>query len=318
MNKISPPDLVQWFKTYWLRAFAILGNLIFSVVYLSLIATFGQRVPNVDVIDLVFEGASAFIALFMFVVICVIRVEKLIRIHLLIGLLLIQVGRATDCLDEVFLFNWLHWSAVGDGMTLVGELFAVVAATYWLLRTYRLSVTDKLTSLYNRYHLERVFEKAVRFKRFSDKQVMVLIMLDVDNFKRINDCYGHQVGDEVLKVMAQLLIKNTRQGDVVARQGGEEFEILLLQTELSEAVGIAERIRFSFEHYQSTHLPAFTASIGVARYVQGDDIKSLRRRADNAVYEAKKQGKNRIVVGDVCSKSEELVQEILKQSSLEL
>ncbi len=287
------------------------ANLVLISVYLLLIVKFGAKVEYIDPIDTLFEASSAFIALFMFVVVAFIRVKSVIRIPLLAGLLLIQFGRATDCLDEFIIFSIAHWSALGDGLTLLGEILAAFAATYWLKQAYKVSVTDELTQLYNRHYLESVFEKASYFRRNSDESNIALIMLDADNFKRVNDCYGHATGDDVLKVMANLLLENTRKTDVVARQGGEEFEVLLLQTDIGEAVALAERIRCAFENYSNPALPAFTASLGVAEYVFGDDIKSLRRRADIAVYQAKNNGKNQVILADKVSHSAGLISAIV-------
>ena len=292
------------------------GNIVISTIYLAAIFSSGQHLENVDALDIFFEGSSAFAALFMFVVVCFVCVENEIRVPLLLGLILIQLGRATDCLDEVVSFAWVHWSAFGDGLALVGELFTVFAATKWLIRAYKLSVTDRLTQLYNRHHLENVFDKTIRSRRKSDIENTSLIMLDVDNFKRINDCYGHGVGDQVLQSMADLLRDNTRKGDIIARQGGEEFEILLRHTNLNDAMLLAERIRHSFEVYSDSVLPKFTASLGVAMYVPGDDIKSLRRRADTAVYEAKRSGKNKVILADRESKSAKVVDDIISDLTI--
>ena len=276
----------------------VLANLILIGFYTVALINVGSQVEYIDAVDTLFEASSAFIALIMFVLVAFIRVTHVIRVPLLLGLLFIQFGRATDCLDEIIVVHVNHWSAIGDGLSLLGEILAGGAAIYWLIRAYKLSVTDELTQLYNRHYLESVFEKASYFKRDCDQSNIALIMLDADNFKRINDCYGHAVGDEVLKVMAQLLLDNTRKSDIVARQGGEEFEVLLLQTHIEEAMSLAERIRKAFESYASPNLPAFTASLGVAEYIPSDDIKSIRRRADIAVYQAKRNGKNQVVLAD--------------------
>ena len=294
----------------------IVLNLAFSAGFMSFIFTSGKIVAEVDFIDIFFEGSSAFLALFMFCVVCFIRIPPYIRWTLLSGLFFDQIGRTTDSLDEIVYFDTSHWSALGDGVTLLGEFLVVIAATAWLLRAYKLSVTDELTQLFNRHYLESIFEKNVYYGRnLRQKSGIALIMLDVDNFKRINDCFGHGVGDDVLREMANILRQKTRRTDVVARQGGEEFEILLVQTDLDEAVFIAERVRKAFEDFASPELPSFTASIGVAEYITGEDMKSIRRRADTAVYQAKREGKNRVVIADRESRSSELVAKILKSKA---
>jgi len=124
-------------------------------------------------------------------------------------------------------------------------------------------------------------------------------MLDIDNFKSINDVYGHGVGDAVLISLASLLQNNTRPNDIVARQGGEEFEILLPNSDKQTALTIAERIRSAIEEHSVPGQPRYTASLGVSEYINKDSIKTLRQRADMAVYEAKARGKNRVVFGEV-------------------
>ena len=123
-------------------------------------------------------------------------------------------------------------------------------------------------------------------------------MLDLDNFKWINDHFGHAIGDQVLKAMASVLHQNTRPGDVVGRHGGEEFEILMLDTDLTAALQYAEKIRSALEGYRLPTSTCLTASVGVAVYNYGDDIGAMRLRADSAVYAAKQGGKNRIVAAD--------------------
>jgi diguanylate cyclase (GGDEF)-like protein len=202
-------------------------------------------------------------------------------------------------MDEVVLVDVPHWSATGDGLAFFGELFVVYAATRWIISSYKLSMTDKLTSLYNRHYLERAFEKATLFRRAQDTHGIHLIILDIDDFKKINDHFGHLIGDNVLVALSELLKNNTRPKDIVARQGGEEFEILLPESDRITALKIAERIRAAIEDYDDSRHPKFTASLGVSEYMKSDTIKSLRQRADIAVYEAKANGKNQVIFGNV-------------------
>ncbi|MCX8075586.1 MAG: diguanylate cyclase [Aquificaceae bacterium] len=161
---------------------------------------------------------------------------------------------------------------------------------------YTMAVHDKLTGLYNRWYAEDFFEK--EFARMNRQSLSIsLIMLDVDNFKKINDTYGHNVGDEVLRSLAGIIRKSVRSYDLVVRWGGEEFLVLLPDTDAQEAVSIAERVRSSVEAFSMEGIPKFTVSIGVTSYRVEDTVESFIERADNALYLAKSKGKNCVVVG---------------------
>jgi diguanylate cyclase (GGDEF)-like protein len=126
-----------------------------------------------------------------------------------------------------------------------------------------------------------------------------LIMTDIDHFKRVNDRFGHDKGDLVLKKYAELMQKNTRHEDLVARFGGEEFIILLPFTATKHATDLAERIRTKLEHADFLENGyRVTASFGVAEYLAGEDIETTIKRSDQALYTAKDTGRNRIVVAE--------------------
>jgi diguanylate cyclase (GGDEF)-like protein len=105
----------------------------------------------------------------------------------------------------------------------------------------------------------------------------------------------------VLVSLAEVLQSNTRPSDIVARQGGEEFEILLPESDRATALAIAERIRSAIENDSRPSQPRFTASLGVSEYLQGDSVKTMRQRADFAVYEAKANGKNQVIFGSMAT-----------------
>lgn len=281
------------FGIYW-----SISVIIITSVYVLLLFRIGTPVEYIDVLDTGFEAGSIFVALVMAIVISFIKLIPRIKTPLLLGLLCIVIGRTTDCVDELVTVQIRHWSAIGDGIALVGEILVVYSATHWILQAYYMSMTDKLTQLYNRHFLESAFEKLLFLKGRSGGPKIALIMLDIDDFKKINDQYGHGIGDDVLKIIANILESNTRKTDIVARLGGEEFEVLLPHTDVETALVFAERIRKAFEEHQQKLVPRFTASIGVAPFQTGDTIKSLRLRADAAVYEAKRRGRNRVELAD--------------------
>lgn len=158
--------------------------------------------------------------------------------------------------------------------------------------------TDDLTGLANRRHfLELAEHELAHVRRYGGD--LSVAMLDLDHFKNINDTYGHQAGDIVLKQLATLCQQMLRNVDVIGRIGGEEFAILFPETSRDEAYDIVERLRqaIAAKEISQEHAPHFhfTASIGIASFIKTDsNIDSLLSRADKALYEAKSMGRNRI------------------------
>lgn len=162
-----------------------------------------------------------------------------------------------------------------------------------------MAITDGLTCIYNhRYFYARLEEEFQRAKRYHHP--FSLLLLDVDHFKKFNDTYGHQAGDKVLQRVAKVLTRETRRSDVVARYGGEEFAVLLPNTELANAVRLANRIRLAIkgepvEIGSNRPLVSVTVSIGVAQApVHGHEPGELIEAADRALYHAKGAGRNRV------------------------
>jgi diguanylate cyclase (GGDEF)-like protein len=156
------------------------------------------------------------------------------------------------------------------------------------------AITDGLTGLRNHRAFQESLMNLVQMaERYG--QPLSLIMLDIDYFKQFNDRFGHPAGDELLRQVASLLRRSARAYDVVARYGGEEFAILLPNTDLNEAVRVAERLRQQIEALPNPHAPV-TASFGVASYRHGSAPATLLYEADAALYEAKRRGRNRVHV----------------------
>lgn len=162
-----------------------------------------------------------------------------------------------------------------------------------------LALTDSVTGLRNRRGLlelgQQEMERSIRFRHS-----LSALMIDIDHFKNINDLFGHEGGDEVLRFLGNLLLNSTRKSDIVGRYGGEEFLILLSETELSSAIKAAERLRMSFS---TLAIPvqdkkiSCTISIGVSSLANGArDLHELIRQADQAMYEAKRAGRNRVAL----------------------
>lgn len=159
----------------------------------------------------------------------------------------------------------------------------------------RLATTDKLTGAYNRTKSEEIIGREIeRAKRYN--QPLSIIIFDIDRFKKVNDSYGHSAGDYVLKTMANIVRKNIRKIDYFVRWGGEEFMILSSETQLDKAHTLAERIRNIIESYKFENVGKVTVSLGVTEFKEGDTGDSFIKRADDAMYEAKRKGRNRVEV----------------------
>lgn len=153
---------------------------------------------------------------------------------------------------------------------------------------------DHLTGLWNRRQFLHLLDNARAQKRRYDVDYS-LMLLDADHFKSVNDRYGHDAGDEVLVLLARALEARVRETDTVCRWGGEEFIVLLPQTDLENAALLAESLRRSVEQIRVPHLPPVTVSIGVAQHCASETGDSLIKRADEALYQAKAAGRNRVV-----------------------
>ncbi len=180
--------------------------------------------------------------------------------------------------------------------TLVSGISSIYIAYKAYCQVQELSVTDHLTGLFNRRKFFDELEKEVeRSNRYRSK--LSLIMLDIDHFKDINDKYGHQAGDVVLRHLAKTLLINTRKTDVTARYGGEEFIIMLTETGMAGALDVAKRINKQVELHEvktAAGIVHFTVSLGLAEHESSDSADSLLGRADTALYQAKGNGRNRV------------------------
>jgi len=167
-------------------------------------------------------------------------------------------------------------------------------------QTISRAITDGLTGLYNRHYLDVHLENMVRQSLLNNKTLSLMIM-DMDHFKSVNDNYGHDVGDQVLKQLSEIIIKTVRSTDLAARFGGEEFVVLMPETDSKQANDAAERLRKNVEShdFKVTHQVGMinkTVSIGVSFLDEmGDTSQALLKRADSALYQAKNNGRNRVI-----------------------
>lgn len=214
-------------------------------------------------------------------------------------------------LASVFVFGILtiiHAWITFNQVQLIHFLIPVFASTvvgYLLahnkilqLELIKLANTDKLTGACNRlYFDERLKQEIDRAKRY--KQVFSIIYLDLDHFKLVNDNFGHNTGDEVLKNFSAIVKKQNRESDVFARFGGEEFIIITQMADKTSAYNLYERLKKAVNDYEYKPSKKITFSAGIAEFdIEKDSIKSILERADDALYKAKEGGRNRAVIAE--------------------
>lgn len=166
-------------------------------------------------------------------------------------------------------------------------------------QTISMAITDGLTGLYNRHFLSTHLTNMVRQAQTSGRP-MSQVILDMDHFKRVNDNYGHDVGDEVLVKLGKIIVSTIRSADLAARYGGEEFVVLMPETDIIQAADAAERIRIAVEKtpFKVSHAIGelnLTVSVGVSHLRKdGDTAAELHKRADEALYRGKQSGRNQV------------------------
>ena len=161
-----------------------------------------------------------------------------------------------------------------------------------------LSVTDPLTGIYNRMKINKTLDYEYKIaKRY--KSDFGLMLIDIDHFKAVNDTYGHDMGDRVLKQFVNLIKSNIRETDILGRWGGEEFVVICPRTNIDALENVAENLRNKIEKYNFSHeLKSITASFGITCYNEKNDLTTLLKAADVALYKAKELGRNRVVRAD--------------------
>jgi len=181
--------------------------------------------------------------------------------------------------------------------SLAGQAASAVENVNFVELQELLATTDPMTSLFNFRYLCNCMDKEISKSRRYDRRLSVAI-LDLDDFKSVNDVYGHHAGDELLRAVGEVLANGVREADMVARYGGEEFSVVFPETGKEDALGVVEKLRreiadITLADYEDVRV---TASIGVASFPEdGGDKTDLLLSADKALYRAKAAGKNRSV-----------------------
>ena len=155
----------------------------------------------------------------------------------------------------------------------------------------QISIRDHLTGLYNRRYIQKRYDD-VNESAKNDNKTFSAIIIDIDDFKKINDNYGHNIGDDVLDQFAKIILSSTRSLDIVSRWGGEEFLILCPHTDLFSASKAAERIITAIRAFNFDRVGYVTASLGIVVADKDESFESIVNRADKCLYHAKNSGKN--------------------------
>ena len=184
-------------------------------------------------------------------------------------------------------------------LTLVRAMANHISVAFENALLYRMAITDELTGLYSiRHFRQAIAKKHSLFQEFGEK--MTLLMVDIDNFKKVNDTYGHPAGDAILRDVGKCMLSSIREPDMGFRYGGEEFTVILPASDIPAGKVVAERMRALIEHFPfkiDQHVLKLTVSIGVASWpASAESIKEIISEADKALYEAKRNGKNQVSV----------------------
>ncbi|MGE8204679.1 GGDEF domain-containing protein [Heyndrickxia sp. NPDC080065] len=231
-------------------------------------------------------------------------------------LIMIKYPKWKVIIGTAFFYSFLKYTnhIIEEGLTSKIELIALILDSFvngtilltvgsfrikyykLLKQMQKLSIIDSLTGLYNRRYFDIYMEKTIPFSQ-RVKSPLILIILDIDHFKMVNDNNGHLCGDEALKHISEIIKHNVRNSDAYVRFGGEEFAIISSNTNLDEGQIIADRIREAVEQsyftYKNEHIH-ITISIGVALY-DGGKLEEFIEKADQALYRAKENGRNQVV-----------------------
>ena len=300
----NPSNPIQWLK---ILAYVLVIVVVAVVVNVWLFSQYAIK-PHVD---WVLVGLYGFLAVlsFYFYVINDINAIKLNGRAMAVGFFVCFL--ALTLVSGSFVFEMpqkLVWYVAGV-LLIIGYLMGAIGVTRWAKYHKQVkkvmmheNLTDELTGLFNRRAFAINANRELEFCIKSDSDFSVLI-LDIDDFKLVNDRYGHTTGDEVLKQLCEFVTRYTRKSDSIYRWGGEELVVLLPVTGLFEANQVAHKIiekvaQHVFQVAMSLRLK-LTVSVGLAQWVSGESVtKDTLDRADKALYRAKANGKNAVVVAD--------------------
>lgn len=272
------------------------------LIYVPYQLLFYPRITQIDWYSVFSEGFVTLIIMLALTLSDKLYEQRFLYWPLIFGFSALLVSGITDLLDE-FLLQPVWVTTLFEDLPQILGYPAVVFGLYrWNRHHQQLQeelqqqvITDYLTGILNRRGFMERFEIEIqRSQRYGS--ALSLIWFDLDKFKEVNDQFGHHVGDEVLRLISQVAEGVIRKVDIFARMGGEEFCVLMPQTNLNGALEVAEKLRHAFEECNCPGGITITASFGVAEHLPGEGADHFLKRADNALYRSKEEGRNLLTV----------------------
>ena len=283
-----------------------IGGLLVTVAIIVCSAVFFPLRETIRVVEIIAEGLITLSAFAIAQLASGLSQKKTVTVIMVVGAELFYFGSLQDLLEKIFRGTALL-GAIEDSATFIGilllcfGLFLFVRNQRLLFkeleasknRLSELSITDALTGLYNSRHFyDRMAAEILRANRYG--RTFSILLFDIDDFKKHNDEFGHVSGDKVLKQLGETVRMILREQDSGYRYGGEEFTVLLPETDEIRAIAVAERLRQRVTKERFDKDVVMTISIGVSEYQAGEEASLLVKRADEAMYRAKRSGKNRV------------------------
>ncbi len=289
-------------KTFLVAFIPPMAVSVLLTCYLYWLLTHFPARPEVTYVNLGFKGTLMVMGLLgMFLVTNFRKAEHRAYPFLFSGFVCFAIAFATDSSAELVRTSYAV-KLIGERILLVlGFILVLLGHRQWVRYTSdlhqkleQLTIVDELTGVFNRRHLMRELSKLMAIARRKPDHALCAIMLDIDHFKSINDKYGHAEGDRVLTDVCRLMSQTIRPEDILARLGGEEFVVLLPDSDLEGAQTVAERIRETIKAVKYGPSKPVKASFGVTQSRTNESEFDFLKRLDVAVYESKQRGRDRV------------------------
>lgn len=282
--------------------------LLFLIAYAVLFSYFSFtqfRAPiPLDILDVVVELTLALLMLVLFAMFQFYQGSVKAYTNISLGIAINFITNVSDVLDEFCRFPTVISYITDDFPKIVAMIFIIIGIREWIennskmmKRLEELATYDSLTGIFNRQAIDSKLNYAIsKVRRYPAP--LSIILFDIDHFKKINDTYGHAVGDSVLKELSQVSQQTLRELDKLGRYGGEEFLIILQETTVAGAKTVAEKVRESIEALSFESVPQVTVSMGIAELKENETAEHFIQRADMALYMAKDQGRNLAIIAE--------------------
>ncbi len=214
-----------------------------------------------------------------------------------IGFYLLFLSYFVDAIDQIFIHSIFFTVLLEKATLVMAAIFIYFGSKQWMKNFEELALTDYLTQIPNRRLISQMVDSEIS-KSIKVNSVLSIAIIDIDYFKNINDKFGHNAGDSILKSFAVFLLKSINKNDIVGRWGGEEFIVLMKDTKIDQAKDIMDDLRIEIskeKFYYGDNKKSFTVSIGLSQWHdKSDDFESIFIKADKALYRAKKAGRNKV------------------------